>query len=150
TEIIECAGALDAEIASYTRGADLQTARTLLGKLEAAILRASINHSPLSLEGLEEVPGVSSSNADPEPFSFDISDFSDKPADPIPDFFFAPEPEMLAIQEPEVPMVETPADTHTGEDEFEIDRELLEVFAEEAEDLLKNIDASLETLARDP
>lgn len=42
------------------------------------------------------------------------------------------------------------ADNPPALDEFEIDPELLEVFAEEAEDLLKNIDSSLENLSRDP
>lgn len=43
-----------------------------------------------------------------------------------------------------------PAANDSWDDEFEIDAEMLEVFAMEAEDLLRNIETNLEILARQP
>lgn len=111
----------------------------LLSKLEATLLKASM---------------------DDENFSLDIDDFLDEsfevfhPTSPAPLFLnevvpenpsdlIAPvaEVELLTRSEPELA---------SEEDAFEIDPELLEIFAEEAEELLSNIETSLGTLSEDP
>ena len=146
TEVAAYAGSMDLEIARGNSGDGFAGVTALLTKLEAALLRASLDHGDFSLEGLDEV----SSSPDPAPFSFSVDEFASRPSDPIIDIFAAPEPTFLSIEMP-VP-VQAPPVQKAEElvDEFEVDRELLEVFAEEAEDLLKNIDASLENLSRDP
>ena len=56
---------------------------------------------------------------------------------------------LFAVPELELPPLDTPPEPETpAEDEFEIDSELLEIFAEEAEDLLRNIESNLELLAQ--
>lgn len=140
-EVNELAVAIEDKILSVARGSgsvDAIAALDLLSKLEATLLKASM---------------------DDENFSLDIDDFLDEsfevfhPSSPAPLELseVAPQPQAFAapvVKEPEpIAPVEIQA---VEEDEFEIDPELLEIFAEEAEELLINIETSLKSLADDP
>jgi chemosensory pili system protein ChpA (sensor histidine kinase/response regulator) len=147
-EVAGYAGSLDAEVARFQHGSSLEPAIALLTKLEAALLRASLDDGAFSLDigGLETV--TSEPIPDPEPFSFSIDDFDARPSDAPEAALFVTAPEVSAPEFPPQPMIL--AEDQPAADLFDVDPELLEVFAEEAEDLLKNIDASLENLSRDP
>ena len=146
-EVAGYAGSMDVEIARFQPGTSLEPAISILTKLEAALLRASLDDAAFSLDivGLENV--LSEPIPDPEPFNFSIDDFSGRPSDAPDELLPIPEPQFLA---PELFTQPMPVVQEEASDEFDVDPELLEVFAEEAEDLLKNIDASLENLSRDP
>lgn len=149
-EVAAYAGSIDAEVARYQPGGSLDEASSLLTKLEAALLRSSLDENILSLDIAGLDGGFTDPISNPQPFSFSVDDFADRPSDPIPDILFAPEPTFLSSPPP---TLESPTPAHpTPEviDEFEVDPELLEIFAEEAEELLKSIDHSLESLTNDP
>lgn len=102
----------------------------LIAKLEASLLKISL---------------------DDENFSLDIDDFIDE------SFGLLQKNETLQPEAPilldELPSGGPPVALSAPEiisDQFEIDQELLEIFAEEAEGLLKNIESSLGVLAGDP
>lgn len=111
----------------------------LLSKLEATLLKASM---------------------DDENFSLDIDDFLDEsfevfhPTSPAPLFLnevVTESPRDLVSSVAEVePLTTAEPEPAFEEDTFEIDPELLEIFAEEAEELLSNIETSLGTLSEDP
>lgn len=103
-----------------------RTALDLLAKLEATLLKISL---------------------DDENFSLDIDDFIDESFGLLQ--VNDRSPSMIEIASPAEPKTEDTWETEAG-DEFEIDPELLEIFGEEAEGLLKNIETSLEALARNP
>ena len=148
TEVTGYAGSISAEIARVQPGTGLASAIELLTKLRAALLRASLDDAALSLE----IDGFGSMGTativEPEPFSFAVDDFAYRPSNAPKDELFVTEaeyPPAEAFPPPPEPLQES---AHI--DQFDVDPELLEVFAEEAEDLLRNIDASLENLSRDP
>lgn len=108
----------------------------LLSKLEATLLKASM---------------------DDENFSLDIDDFLDEsfevfhPTSPAPSFFEEVIPdnpnEIGNMSDASQPTTVVDDGADLDEDAFEIDPELLDIFAEEAEELLSNIETSLSTLA---
>lgn len=120
-------------VANGSGSSEAISALDLLSKLEATLLKASM---------------------DDENFSLDIDDFLDEsfevfhPTSPAP-------LELSEVATSPIPVVETDG-LHAGvkelaeEDEFEIDPELLEIFSEEAEELLSNIETSLTALSEDP
>lgn len=145
-EVAAYAGSIDLELGRGNSGDGFAGATALLTKLEAALLRAGLDHGDFSLEGLEDIP----TNHDTESFSFTADESGSRASDAIIDIFAAPEPTFLSIEMPVTAPTPTLQPAEEAVDEFEVDHELLEVFAEEAEDLLRNIDASLENLSRDP
>lgn len=105
----------------------------LLAKLEATLLKKNI---------------------DDESFSLDIDDFVDG-SFKLLQVEREPAGELVPLDDLQSGEIAEPfADAAIQQDEelegFEIDDELLEVFAEEAEELLSNMEASLEALANDP
>lgn len=153
TSIAECARDLDQpEIAEFARavaaeldGSDFQprveTAFAHLSKLEASLLRTMLEHDSSLLDlDAADAPSITQEN-EPIPFLFDASDPHVTLAD-------TPAPEVLSFSSPSAPP-EPEVITASESDVFEIDPELLEIFAEEAEDLLASIDASLENLSQD-
>jgi chemosensory pili system protein ChpA (sensor histidine kinase/response regulator) len=100
---------------------DTRHSLDLLATLEATLLKVNLD--------------------DDEDFSLNIDDFIDESFDLLQVNSPAPaiDPKPISFDEP-------PADS----DEFEVDQELLEIFAEEAEGLLKNMESSLEQLAHNP
>ncbi len=128
SEIAELTSLIDTEIqAAAQRNTDperFKTSLELIGKLETTLLKASL---------------------DEEYFSLDIEDFVD-----FSDEFELnlPDPAFVDISTSTQPAGES---SETAELEgFEVDDELLEIFAEEAEGLLTNMERSLETLANEP
>ncbi|HLA96671.1 MAG TPA: response regulator [Pyrinomonadaceae bacterium] len=126
TEIFEITQAVVAEISFLTLTPndivkDVHPALDFLAKLEATLLKV---------------------NLDDENFSLNIDDFVNESFD------------LLQVNERVVSMP-LPADPICFDgpsldmDEFEVDQELREIFAEEAEGLLRNMESSLEKLAQD-
>lgn len=146
-EVAGYAGSMDVEIARFQPGAGLEPAIALLTKLEAALLRASLDDAAFALDIVGLDTAYVEPTPDPEPFTFSVEDFSDRPSNAADEVLFVSEPEWLSPDPTDSP---TLAEEEPAIDQFDVDPELLEVFAEEAEDLLKNIDASLENLSRDP
>jgi len=128
SEIAELTSLIDTEIhAAANRDTDAERFKTsleLIGKLETTLLKASLDEEYFSLD-IE-----------------DFVDFSDEFELNIPDSTLADN------STPTQPAAES---SETAELEgFEVDDELLEIFAEEAEGLLSNMERSLETLANEP
>lgn len=146
-EVAGYAGSMDVEIARFQPGASLEPAIALLTKLEAALLRASLDDAAFALDIVGLDTTYVEPTPDPEPFTFSVEDFSDRPSNASDEVLFVTEPEWLS---PDRVAPLPVAEEDPAIDQFDVDPELLEVFAEEAEDLLKNIDASLENLSRDP
>lgn len=128
SEIAELTSLIDTEIhAAANRDTDAERFKTsleLIGKLETTLLKGSL---------------------DEEYFSLDIEDFVD-----FSDEFELniPDPTLVDISTSSQPAAES---SETADLEgFEVDDELLEIFAEEAEGLLSNMERSLETLANEP
>jgi len=145
-DLADLARAVDLRLASFQiDGADpryLNEALEHLSILDTALLKASIDDDILALdlndlllEPLGQDPVSPENN---ETFAFDASEW----ATPEQDTRI---PSLSAFDDPEPTSFETP-----GEDEFEIDPELLEIFGEEAAGLLENIESSLANLAADP
>lgn len=128
-EIHELAGSIATLIGaieqSRTTGYEhARTALDLLAKLEGMLLKVSLDDETFSLD-IDDFINE----------SFGLLQMNDSPASPT-----------LVFDEP------VTADTWETEagDEFDIDPELLEIFGEEAEGLLKNIETSLDALAKNP
>ena len=138
-EIAEFAAAIEFEISG---GSGVRSGLILLSKLEASLLRSMVEDESFSLDLDLDGGEVDSVQAEEEPISFlfDTS-ASHQPTSERSETVFA------ASEDP----VEFEPQTFTSdsEDEFEVDPELLDIFAEEAEELLRSIDASLDNLAKD-
>lgn len=137
TEIAEFAAAVEYEI---SRGSGIESGLSLLSKLEASLLRSMLEDESFSLDLDETEISVAQAEEQPITFLFDTSSASEPPAPNFPEMVFFPE-------DP----VEFEPQTFASDsaDEFEVDPELLDIFAEEAEELLRSIDASLDNLSKD-
>lgn len=128
-EIAEIALALEKELEPiYVRKEQVsdETLRSLLDKL--ALIEASLMTSRLNMGE----------------FALDFSNF-------IEESFEHLEIKPNIVEElDEFPEIQVFADSTDSEEDFEIDEEMLEVFAMEAEDLLKNIATNLEILEKEP
>lgn len=128
-EIAEICNAIVEEISttleSERNGIDDRKALDLLAKLEAALLNASLSDENclLDLDGHFET-------SHDDPFLTILAE---------PETIYEAEPTSFDQSESEPEL-----------DGFEIDDELLEIFATEAEELLTNMETSLESLANDP
>lgn len=155
-EIASHARVLGTMVESHQPGSSLDTISALLTRLEAALVRESISVDEFSLDLLDERPAAAPVAEDPINFEFDLADYPQAKNDTIDlDQFFTNEPQPaterdstieLRSEEPEIDA----SREDDAIDEFEVDPELLEIFAEEAEELLRNIDVSLENLSNDP
>lgn len=132
-EIAEFADAIGVEL----RRGSFGNAISLLSKLEASILRAMLEDESFSLD----IDGFAASEAASELFSFSFEPDSTPTTEQRGSFEIFTEE-----NRPEVPQGD---EISSAVDEFEVDPELLEIFAEEADELLRNIDASLDSLAND-
>ena len=153
TSIAECAKDLDQpEIAEFARAVaavvdapyvhpKVETALAHLSKLEASLLRTMLEHDSFLLDLDASDTSSITQESEPIAFLFDASDPHVALAD-------TPVPEILSFSSPSAPP-DPEIITASESDVFEIDPELLEIFAEEAEDLLASIDASLENLSQD-
>ena len=134
-EIEHFAAALEAEIAGLTSGGlyddRVAAALDLLSKLEGTLLGASLEN---------------------DDFSLDIDLLFDAPFPVFEEEATLPEiapPAASPEADPQPQPGPVQLDLPAADDQFEIDPELLEIFAEEAEELLRNIESSLESLAAD-
>lgn len=130
-------------------------------ELEADFSLAAGKEYPLTEEKarnlLDQISGIEAllleERMKADDFSIDFNAFIDESFENLQ---VAPAPKKTETTEFETAKDETaeePADdetSETGEDEFEIDEEMLEIFALEAEDLLRNINTNLEILAKEP
>jgi chemosensory pili system protein ChpA (sensor histidine kinase/response regulator) len=88
--------------------------------------------------------GIGKARMDLEDAAFDVSHFVDESFDNLIS--------QQAIPIPSTPLYEIPAEEEQAqaeEDEFEIDEEMIEIFQEEAEELLANINGNLGILANE-
>jgi len=76
---------------------------------------------------------------------FSIEDSSENVADFVEESFGN-----LQLNQPSEEIVKTLEESEETEEEFEIDDEMLEIFTLEAEDIVRNINANLEILAKSP
>jgi chemosensory pili system protein ChpA (sensor histidine kinase/response regulator) len=130
-EIAEFAAAVEYEVGN---GSGVESGLSFLSKLEASLLRSMLEDESFSLD-LDD-SDVTFAQAEEEPIAF-VFDPSSPSETPVAETAFEP--------------VEFEPQTFTSDsaDEFEVDPELLDIFAEEAEELLKSIDANLTNLAND-
>ena len=137
SEIAEFAAAIEFEI---SEGTGVESGLSLLSKLEASLLRSMVEEESFSLDLDESEMALAQPDEEPISFMFDSLTPPELPAE-------RPETVVAAGEEPD----EFAADTFTSDsaDEFEVDSELLDIFAEEAEELLRSIDASLDNLSKD-
>ncbi len=151
SEIAEFAAAVNFAIEHQPPGSGIDLALGVLSKLEASILRSTLEDESFSLDLSE--PDLTTASPSPQPadpFSFEPLVHGSRPSENAEIVFQPFEPEDssvfldLEITPERAPIAEQAAD------EFEIDSELLEIFGEEAEELLRNIDSSLENLSADP
>ncbi|MDI1241446.1 MAG: response regulator [bacterium] len=136
-EIAEFAAAIEFEI---SEGSGAGSGLSLLSKLEASILRTMLEDKSFSLDLDESEVTFAQTEEDPISFMFDTPLTAEPPT---PDFS-----EMVFTAEDPVEY-EPQTFTSDSADEFEVDHELLDIFAEEAEELLRNIDNSLNNLSND-
>jgi len=136
-EIAEFASAIEIEIESAS---GIESGLSLLSKLEASLLRSMLEDESFSLDLDDREVAFTQTEEEPISFLFDTSASPEPAAARESEVVFAPE-------EP----VEFEPQTFTSDsaDEFEVDPELLDIFAEEAEELLRSIDSSLENLSKD-
>ena len=130
-EIAEFAAAVEYEVGN---GSGVESGLSFLSKLEASLLRSMLEDESFSLD-LDD-SDVAFAQAEEEPIAF-VFDPSSPSETPVAETAFEP--------------VEFEPQTFTSDsaDEFEVDPELLDIFAEEAEELLQSIDANLTNLAND-
>ncbi len=152
SEIAEFAAAVNFAIEHRPPGTGMDVALSVLTKLEAAVLRSTLEDESFSLDLSEPEPPPIAPPASPlaGQFSFQPSSHPQRPSESAEIVFQPVEPEM-SPDFLDLGMVSEPAAvSEPVVDEFEIDGELLDIFAEEADELLKNIDTSLESLSADP
>ena len=137
---VEIAEFAQAVVTSITNS-ETDAALGSLSKLEASILRSMLEDESFSLDLDDDGSPAITPIPDPPSFVFDAS-LSVPSADGViePEAWTDPAP--LAHNEAIVV-------ADSKEDQFEVDPELLDIFAEEAEELLRNIDTSLNNLAND-
>ncbi|HEX6280219.1 MAG TPA: Hpt domain-containing protein, partial [Pyrinomonadaceae bacterium] len=159
SEIASLARGMSAALANRVAGSGNDTFSELLTRFEAILVRESIAEDELSLDLLDDRATAPPTAEDPINFEFDLANYAHGQSDTRDfDQFFTSEPHPASEATEARDTFEFLADEHetsgSGEgsaiDEFEVDPELLEIFAEEAEELLKNIDVSLENLSNDP
>ncbi len=136
-EIAEFAAAIEFEVSA---GSGFESGLSLLSKLEASLLRSMLEDESFSLDLDETEISFAQPEEEPITFLFDTSSAPEPPAPDFPEIVFAPD-------DP----VEFEPQTFVSDstDEFEVDPELLDIFAEEADELLRSIDASLDNLSKD-
>jgi len=130
SEIAEFAAAVECVIAD---GSGIESGLSLLSKLEASLLRSMLEDESFSLDLDEGEAKFTQSEEEPIAFVFDPNVTSSEPV----------------IQDEPVEFEPETFTSDSADDEFEVDSELLDIFAEEAEELLQNIDASLNNLSND-
>lgn len=133
-EIAEFAAAAESEIVSAS---GIESGLSLLSKLEASLLRSMLEDESFSLDLDESEVTFAQTEEEPIAFVFDPSETAE-----------TSEAEIFAAEDPVEFETQTFA-SESEEDEFEVDAELLDIFAEEAEELLQSIDANLTNLAND-
>ncbi|HQU90700.1 MAG TPA: response regulator [Pyrinomonadaceae bacterium] len=133
-EIAEFAAAAESEIVSAS---GIESGLSLLSKLEASLLRSMLEDESFSLDLDESEVTFAQTEEEPIAFVFDPSETAE-----------TSEAEIFAAEDPIEFETQTFA-SESEEDEFEVDAELLDIFAEEAEELLQSIDANLTNLAND-
>ncbi|MEO5857476.1 MAG: hybrid sensor histidine kinase/response regulator [Pyrinomonadaceae bacterium] len=136
-EVTEFALAVESQTGSPN---GLESALSLLSKLEASLLRSMLEDESFALDLDESEVIFAQTEEEPISFLFDTS------AAPQP--VQTDQPELVFHLEDEVEF-EPATFTSDSADEFEVDSELLDIFAEEAQELLQSIDASLNNLSKD-
>lgn len=150
-EIGDLARAIADEISAYrTSPAEVRQARInssldILSNLEATLLKASLDDENFSLD-IDDFIDVSFEVFNEHP----RSDAAGRPtAELSEDLLFEAET-AFAADDTKLSREPQTFESSGGDDEFDVDPELLEIFAEEAEGLLRNIETSLEKLAEEP